>query len=135
MRATIGQAAYARFLLTPPTPGDALEETRNSKLYNMFTTALMDRSGMHILTGVINQDGHGAWTTINAWYRLAATNRTIIGHYQNKLELLRINKTSEASMYVNDLYHLLSEVGRKTGRLNGGDKTSKISGPGCGQQL
>jgi hypothetical protein len=103
-RATIGQMAYARFLGQPPVVGDILEQTRNNELYNMLTTAsaLMDGSGMHILTGVNNQDGHGAWTAINAWYGLAATSRTIIDHYWNKLESLRLSKTSQASTYVND---------------------------------
>jgi hypothetical protein len=72
-RATIGQTAYARFLGQPPVQGDILEQTQNNELYNMLTTALMDGSGMHILAGVNNQDGHSAWTAITTWYGLAAT--------------------------------------------------------------
>jgi hypothetical protein len=69
----------------------------------MLKTVLMDTSGMRILkTGVNNQDGHGAWTAINSWYGMAATSRTIIDHYRNKLESLRLSKTSKASTYVND---------------------------------
>jgi hypothetical protein len=39
---------------------------------------------------------------ITAWYGLAATSRTIIDHYRNKLESLRLSDTSKASSYVND---------------------------------
>jgi hypothetical protein len=99
-RATIGQTAYARFLVQPPTQGDILEQTRNNELYNMLTTVLMDGSGMHILTGVANQDGHGAWMAITAWYGLAATSQTIIDHYRNKLESLRLSDTSYVNNFI-----------------------------------
>jgi hypothetical protein len=101
-RATLGQTAYARFLTTAPVAGDVLQEARNKELYNMFVTALMHGSGMHILNGVPDQDGHAAWTAITAWYGSAATSRTVIDHYRNKLESLRLDGTTEASTYVND---------------------------------
>ena len=68
----------------------------------MFITALMNGAGMHILNGVINQDGHAAWMAINTWYGSAATSRTIIDHYRNKLETLRLDGSTDASQYVND---------------------------------
>jgi hypothetical protein len=100
--ATLGQTAYAMFLSEPPTPGDLVQLTRNRELYNMFVTAIMDGSGMHSLNGVTDQDGHGAWMAIKAWYGLAATSRTIIDHYRNKLESLKLDASAEASQYVND---------------------------------
>jgi hypothetical protein len=101
-RATIGQMAYTMFLTQPPMIGDILQEMRNNELYNMLTTALMSGSRMHILTGVNNQEGHGAWMAINTWYGLAATSQTIIDHYRNKLESLRLTESTEAFTYVND---------------------------------
>ncbi len=77
-RATLGQTAYANLLTNAPVVGDILQEARNKELYNMFITALMNGAGMHILNGVINQDGHAAWMAINTWHGSAATSRTII---------------------------------------------------------
>jgi hypothetical protein len=67
-RVTLGQTAYATFLTNSPVAGDVLQEARNKELYNMFVTALMHGSGMHILNGVPDQDGHAAWSAITAWY-------------------------------------------------------------------
>jgi hypothetical protein len=65
--ATLGQTAYAMFLACPPTPEDIIQAASFHKLYNMFVTAIMDGSGMHILNGGADQDGHGAWMVIKVW--------------------------------------------------------------------
>jgi hypothetical protein len=57
-RYTLGQTAYAMFLTEPPTPGDVVQAGRNRELYNMFVTAIMDGSGIHILIGVRVDEGY-----------------------------------------------------------------------------
>ena len=68
----------------------------------MFVTALMYGSGMHLLQTILNEHGHAAWMAINDWYGSATTSRTIIAHYRNKLEGLRLESNMEGSQYVND---------------------------------
>jgi hypothetical protein len=67
-------------------------------------TAIMDGSGLHIINGIAEPDGHVTWMAIYDWYNLASTSRLIIDHYRNKLETLGLDKGTEASTYVNDLF-------------------------------
>jgi hypothetical protein len=100
-RALLGQTAYDTFMTDPPPEGDLVAGKRNRELFNMFMTAIMDGSGLHIINGITDQDGHVAWNAITEWYGLASTSRTIIDHYRNKLESLRLDGSTEASAYVN----------------------------------
>jgi hypothetical protein len=72
-------------------------ERRNKELFHMLLMAFMHGSGM---TSVAD-DGHAAFNSIKEWYGLAATSRSIINHYQKKLEGLNLGANTTASEYVN----------------------------------
>ena len=48
-KATLGQTAYAPLIMTSPTTGNTIMETRDKELFFMLTSALMKGSGMHII--------------------------------------------------------------------------------------
>jgi hypothetical protein len=41
---------------------DPVSQKRNRELCHMFMTAIMDGSGLHIINGIAEPDGHAAWT-------------------------------------------------------------------------
>ena len=79
-KATLGQTAYAKLIMTPPTTSDTIMETKDKDLFFMLTSALMKVSGMHIINAMNNESGHQAIQDIETWYGSAATSRTIIDH-------------------------------------------------------
>ena len=56
---------------------------------------------MHILEKLTTKSVHDAQVEINKWYGSSPVSRTIIYHYQIKLEKLRLDDETEVSMYVN----------------------------------
>jgi hypothetical protein len=63
-RALLGQTSYEGLMTTPPAAGDPVSQKRNRELYHMFMTAIMDGSGLHIINGIAEPDGHAAWTAL-----------------------------------------------------------------------
>ena len=93
---------YAPLINNPPTAGDTIMEARDKELYFMMTSVMMKGSGMHIITSMSVESGHQAIKDIEKWYGSAATSRSIIDHYRNRLENLRLTEEITASKYVND---------------------------------
>ena len=82
-KATLGQTAYAPLIMTPPTTGDTIMETRDKEIFFMLTNSLMKGSGMYIINAMNNESRHQAIQDIETWYGSAATSRTIIDHYRS----------------------------------------------------
>ena len=59
-KSTLGQTAYATLILTPPTPGGTIMETRDKELVFMLTNSLMKGSGMHIINAMNDESVHQA---------------------------------------------------------------------------
>jgi hypothetical protein len=64
-RALLGQTSYKGLMTTPPEATDLVSQKRNRELYHMFMTAIMDGSGLHIINGIAEPDGHAAWKAIH----------------------------------------------------------------------
>jgi len=73
LRETIGQTVYSPLLDLPPTTGDTIIEARDKELHFMLAKALLDGSGMHILSPLPKESGHLAIKEIQEWYGSAAT--------------------------------------------------------------
>jgi hypothetical protein len=99
--ATIGQSAYAEFLLNAPDPADLSKVTRNKEFYNMLVKATNQGSATHLVS-THKDDGHATWLEIQKWYNGASTSRRVIDHYRTKLSQLELNENVTASSFIND---------------------------------
>jgi hypothetical protein len=103
IRVTIGQTGFRTLLAAPPTVGNLIEENRNKEFYNLLMNAILGGSAMHVMKPFqATEDGHAAWHALTLWYGSHGTSRSIIDHYRNRLESLRLTETTEASSYINN---------------------------------
>ena len=101
--AALGQMVYSSLLSTPPLEGNVLENTRNRELYFMFKKALYQGAAYHIVERTSStESGHQVWQDLHEWFGSAEVSRTVIDHYRNKLNSLKLTHTSEANDYIND---------------------------------
>ena len=99
--ATVRQTHFAPILEGPIDVNDTDMVRLNNQFYNVLYTAVRDSSAFHLVDRIKDQDGNKAWNDLKEWYGSAATSRTIIDHYQKKLDGLRLDESTRASEYVN----------------------------------
>jgi hypothetical protein len=99
--ATIGQSAYAEFLINAPDPNDLNKMTRNKEFYNMLVKATNQGYATHLLSEN-KDDGHATWVAIRNWYNGESTSRRIIEHFRTKLSKLELDENTSASSFIND---------------------------------
>ena len=101
--ATLGQTAYATLLTDTgkPVPADTVGMARDRELYNMLKKALYKGTAHHIIDANGLQSGHDAWTGLKMWYGKAEVSRTLIDHYRNQLNELRLSNKVKANKYIN----------------------------------
>ena len=78
-----------------------------------MTSALMKGSGMHIITAMTTESGHQAIQDIDTWHGSNAISRTIIDHYQNKIETLMLTEANTASNYINNFLICAEKLEKK----------------------
>jgi hypothetical protein len=100
--ATLGQIVYNTIVTASPTAGDAVAKARNRELYKMIVKATYQGLALHIVKSCPTDDGHAVIIALQAWYGSANTSRTIIEHYQQKMEALSLDKSVIATVYINN---------------------------------
>lgn len=89
---------------TAPAEGNLLAKTRDRELYFIFKKALYQGAAYHIVKRTsAAESGHQVWTDLHEWFGSVEVSRTVIDHYRNKLNSLRLTQTSsEANDYINE---------------------------------
>ena len=113
--ATLGQTVYSNLLSTAPGENDVLARTRDRELYFMFKKALYQGAAYHIVERTASSEsGHQVWVDLNEWFGSAEVSRTVIDHYRNKLNSLKLTQTTEANNYINDYILCSSKLEAKS---------------------
>jgi hypothetical protein len=93
---------YNNLLTAPPMPGDPVADVRNRELFNMIVKATYLGSALHIMKSCPVDNSHFVIIALQDWYGSANTSRTIIKHYHQKMEPLTLDKSSIATVYINN---------------------------------
>jgi hypothetical protein len=113
--ATLGQTVYSDLLSSAPAEGNVLAKTRDRELYFMFKKALYQGAAYHIVKRTsTTESGHQVWRDLHEWFGSAEVSRTVIDHYRNRLNTLKLTQTSEANDYINEYILCSSKLEAKS---------------------
>ena len=95
-KATIGQTVYSKNSVFKAMVA------RDVELFNMFIKSMLRGLSLHVMNQIYPSSGYKAWEAVQKLYGSDDTSTTIIDHYRNKLQSLRLDDETTASEYVNE---------------------------------